>query len=118
MEMDKTSIVKALATVKDPHTGQDLITANMVLNLEIEGNNVSFTLELPNLNNDYKSNLNFACQGAIMEVYPQANVHVHMVGRSADAQVKASPLPHVKNIIAVASGKGGVGKSTISTNLA
>ncbi len=118
MEINKTTVVKALAGVKDPHTGQDLITANRVRDLEIEGNSIRFTLELPNLNNDYKSQLNFACQEAILKHYPEAQVHVHMMATAPGAQATTGPLPHVKNIIAVASGKGGVGKSTVSTNLA
>lgn len=118
MEMDKSTIIRALAGVKDPHTGQDLISSNRVRDLEIEGNNIRFTLELPSLKNEYKSQLNFACQEAIMANYPQANVHVHMMATAAEAEAPSSPLPHVKNIIAVASGKGGVGKSTVATNLA
>lgn len=118
MEINKTTVVKALAGVKDPHTGQDLITSNRVRDLEVEGKSIRFTLELPNLNNDYKSQLNFACQEAILQHYPEADVHVHMMATAPEAQANTSPLPHVTNIIAVASGKGGVGKSTVSTNLA
>jgi ATP-binding protein involved in chromosome partitioning len=118
MEMDKSIIVRALAGVKDPHTGQDLITSNRVRDLEVEGKNIRFTLELPSLKNEYKSQLNFACQEAIMQHYPEANVHVHMMATAPEANKPTSPLPHVKNIIAVASGKGGVGKSTVATNLA
>ncbi|MCX8211784.1 MAG: ATP-binding protein involved in chromosome partitioning [Neolewinella sp.] len=124
--MESSKIVRALANVQDPNTGQDLITANMVLDLKVEGPNVSFILQLPKLDAGYKQQLNFACQEAILAVYPEASVHVHMQNPGATPQAKAggggpqkgNPLPHVKNIIAVASGKGGVGKSTVAVNLA
>lgn len=116
--MDKSSVVKALATVIDPSSGQDIITRSMVRDLEIEGNNVRFTIELPNLNAQHKEELNFACIEAVQKAYPQAEVHVHLMGRSPESLQSTNPLAHVKNIIAVASGKGGVGKSTVAVNLA
>lgn len=119
MSIDTTQVVKALATVKDPQTGQDLITMNMVRDLQVAEQTVSFTLELGSLDTKYKSELNFACQNAILAIYPDAQVHVHMVGRAASGDsAPPNSLPQVKNIIAVASGKGGVGKSTVATNLA
>jgi ATP-binding protein involved in chromosome partitioning len=118
MQIETAKVVKALTRVTDPNTGQDLISMNMVRDLHIEGATVSFTLELPSLNNQYKTDLNFACQAAIQEVYPDANVHVHMSAKNTTAAQPEHPLPHIKNIIAVASGKGGVGKSTVAANLA
>lgn len=118
MSIDKTTIVKALAKVIDPQTGQDIITQSMVRDLKVENESISFTLELPNLDGQQKSDLNFACMAAVKEIYPKAEVHVHMMSRAPGANTQSSVLPHVKNIIAVASGKGGVGKSTVSSNLA
>ncbi|MCB0529821.1 MAG: Mrp/NBP35 family ATP-binding protein, partial [Saprospiraceae bacterium] len=65
-----------------------------------------------------KAELNFACLGAIADIYPNANVNVHFVARTPGSQQSTSIVPHIKNIIAVASGKGGVGKSTVAVNLA
>ena len=118
MSFDKTKIVQALTKVIDPNSGQDIISMSMVRDLEVDEKNINFTIELPSLNNQYKSDLNFACIAAVQELYPAANVNVHMMAKTGQAQQKTNPFPHIKNIIAVASGKGGVGKSTISTNLA
>jgi len=117
MSFDKSKIVGALCKVVDPKTGKDIISMNMVRDLEIDGNNINFTLELPSLDAETKQSLNFACMGRIQEVYPMAQVNVHVMSK-ATSGAPEKPLDHIKNIIAVASGKGGVGKSTVATNLA
>lgn len=117
MEIDNNKIVAALGNVLDPATGQDIIRRRMVSELKVDGNQVQFMLATADLPDNQKSSLNFACMEAIQAVYPEAEVHIHMQ-RGEKIAGPQNPLPHVKNIIAVASGKGGVGKSTIAINLA
>jgi ATP-binding protein involved in chromosome partitioning len=116
--MELIDVYQALRTVRDPQTGQDIVAVGMVQDLEIDGNNVNFKLVLPSLNYPGKAELNFACMGAIAERFPNANVNAHFVARAPGSQENTSIVPHLKNIIAVASGKGGVGKSTVAVNLA
>ncbi len=118
MTIDPNKILQALSMIPDPVSGQDLVKMNMVQDLKVEGNHVNFTLVLSSLNIEQKSELNFECIGIIQKLYPQAEVNIHMMARNQAAPQATSALPQVKNIIAVASGKGGVGKSTISSNLA
>ncbi len=118
MTITKDDILKALSTVEDPDLKKDLVTLNMIKDIEIEGSKVSFTVVLTTPACPLKELIKQNCIEAITRDCGELEIEINMTADVMAAKSMSPDLPNVKNIIAVASGKGGVGKSTVTANLA
>lgn len=114
------AVLDALRTVKDPDLHRDIVSLDFIKNLRVTGGKVSFTIQLTTPACPVKQDMERWAREAVLkvngveEVEVQMTAAVHAAGRSPSLEA----LADVKNIVAIGSGKGGVGKSTVTVNLA
>jgi ATP-binding protein involved in chromosome partitioning len=121
MAIHEADVLEALKVVRDPDLNKDIVTLGFVKNLRIEGDRVAFTIELTTPACPVKDQMREQARAAVARIGGVGAVDVEMsasVRSAAGPETGRSPIPGIKNVIAVGAGKGGVGKTTVAVNLA
>ncbi|MCB9175243.1 MAG: Mrp/NBP35 family ATP-binding protein [Flavobacteriales bacterium] len=121
MDFQEKDILEALGYVIEPDLKKDIITLNLVSNIAIENNVIKFDLQINNPAMHNKKRIVEACElhlSKVLKTPITAEINFSAIPKAPEMPKSSKVLPQVKNIIAIASGKGGVGKSTVTANLA
>jgi ATP-binding protein involved in chromosome partitioning len=119
MSYSKSDILRALSTVDDPDLKRDLVSLNMIRDVQTSAGKVSFTVVLTTPACPLKEKIRQDCEDAVRRVVgDDVEISINITSSVTTLRDNTPILPGVKNIVAIASGKGGVGKSTVTSNLA
>ncbi len=118
MSINIEQIIESLDQVLEPSTGQSITLLKMVRDLRLEGENIYFNIHIPSQQYAHKSDLYEAINLNLKKQFPEFQAHVHFINKAPMAEAPNILLPQIKNFVAIGSGKGGVGKSTVTVNLA